>query len=55
MQDGGESFKVKDVVSVVIHNSEKRVVGVVQMINKPDEGSFTNADVQVLEVRTLPA
>ena len=46
-----DGFQVHSVLSVPIRNSEERVIGVVQLMNKINGKPFTETDINVVEVR----
>ena len=50
-----DGFQVHSVLSVPIRNSEERVIGVVQLMNKINGKPFTETDINVVEVQYIAA
>ena len=45
-----DGFKARNILSLPIENGEKRVIGVVQLMNKCDGKTFTDTDVNSVQV-----
>ncbi len=46
-----DGFQIQHLLCVPIRNTEKKVIGVVQLINKIDGKAFTDLDISTVEVR----
>ena len=46
-----DGFVVRGILSVPIRNSEDKVIGVVQLMNKINGKPFTDTDINIVEVR----
>ena len=47
-----DKFEVRSVLSLPIRDSDFKVIGVVQLMNKLNEKPFSDSDVNIVEVRT---
>lgn len=45
-----DDFQVRSVLSLPIRDSEFKVIGVVQLMNKLNEKPFSDSDVNIVEV-----
>lgn len=45
-----DGFRIKSLLSVPITNGKKKVIGVVQMMNKANGKPFTESDISTVEV-----
>lgn len=48
-----DGFRIKSLLSLPITNGKKKVVGVVQMMNKANGKPFTESDISTVEVMAL--
>lgn len=51
--DAGSSFKHKSILCMPVKNTAKKIVGVVQLINKFDDLRFTSNDENFLEAFSI--